>query len=168
MGEKRFRAAVITVSDKGYRGERVDLSGPTAKDILENDQYEVVSRVIVPDGPELLEKELKRLCDSNNPVDLIVTSGGTGFSLRDMTPEVTMSVADRNAPGIAEYIRMKSMEKTGHAMLSRGVSVIRKQTLIVNLPGSPKAVAESLSFILPFIPHGLDVLKGSATECART
>ena len=166
MNEKRFRAAVITVSDKGFKGERVDLSGPEAKEILENDQYEVVSVVIVPDGPELLKKELIRLCDDEE-VDLIVTSGGTGFSHRDMTPEVTMEVAERNAPGIAEYIRMKSMEKTGHAMLSRGVSVLRKNTLIVNLPGSPKAVAESLSFILPYIPHGLKVLKGEATECAR-
>ena len=166
MSDRRFRAAVITVSDKGYRGEREDLSGPKAKEILESDIYDVVSTIIVPDGPELLKKELMRLCD-NNLADLIVTSGGTGFSLRDLTPEVTMDVAERNAPGIAEYIRMRSLEKTGHAMLSRGVSVIRKQTLIVNLPGSPKAVAESLSFILPYIPHGLDVLKGTASECAR-
>ena len=166
MSDKRFRAAVITVSDKGYIGERVDLSGPEAQEILENDQYEVVSMVIVPDGPELLKKELIRLCDDEE-VDLIVTSGGTGFSHRDLTPEVTMEVAERNAPGIAEYIRMKSLEKTGHAMLSRGVSVLRKNTLIVNLPGSPKAVAESLSFILPYIPHGLKVLKGEASECAR-
>ena len=166
MSDKRFRAAVITVSDKGYIGERVDLSGPEAKEILENDQYEVVSMVIVPDGPELLKKELIRLCDDEE-VDLIVTSGGTGFSHRDLTPEVTMEVAERNAPGIAEYIRMKSLVKTGHAMLSRGVSVLRKNTLIVNLPGSPKAVSESLSFILPYIPHGLKVLKGEASECAR-
>ena len=166
MSDNRFRAAVITVSDKGYIGERVDLSGPEAQEILENDQYEVVSMVIVPDGPELLKKELIRLCDDEE-VDLIVTSGGTGFSHRDLTPEVTMEVAERNAPGIAEYIRMKSLEKTGHAMLSRGVSVLRKNTLIVNLPGSPKAVAESLSFILPYIPHGLKVLKGEAAECAR-
>ncbi len=98
----------------------------------------------------------------------MLTSGGTGFSLRDRTPEATMAVADRNAPGIAEYIRMRSMELTDRAMLSRGVSAIRKGTLIVNLPGSPKAVRESLGFILDALDHGLKILRGSASECART
>ena len=99
--------------------------------------------------------------------DLVVTSGGTGFSLRDQTPEATLAVADRNAPGIAEYIRMRSMQLTNRAMLSRGASVIRKGTLIVNLPGSPKAVRESLEFILDSLDHGLKILRGSASECAR-
>jgi molybdenum cofactor synthesis domain-containing protein len=122
--------------------------------------------MILPDEPLLLKKELIRLADQR-AVDLVLTSGGTGFSMRDRTPEATMEVADRDAPGIAEYIRMRSMQITDRAMLSRGASAIRKETLIVNLPGSPKAVKESLSFILPSLDHGLKILRGSATECAR-
>ena len=114
----------------------------------------------------MLKHHLVRLADSRQ-VDLVVTSGGTGFSMRDQTPEATLAVADRNAPGIAEYIRMKSMQITDRAMLSRGVSVIRKKTLIVNLPGSPKAVKESLGFILGALDHGLKILRGTASECAR-
>ena len=114
----------------------------------------------------MLKHHLIRLADSRQ-VDLVVTSGGTGFSMRDQTPEATLAVADRNAPGIAEYIRMKSMQITDRAMLSRGASVIRKKTLIVNLPGSPKAVKESLGFILGALDHGLKILRGTASECAR-
>ena len=125
-----------------------------------------VETMIIPDEPLILKKELIRLADQRS-VDLVITSGGTGFSMRDRTPEATMEVADRNAPGIAEYIRMRSMQITDRAMLSRGASVIRKGTLIVNLPGSPKAVRESLSFILHSLDHGLKILRGSATECAR-
>ena len=128
--------------------------------------YEVVETMILPDEPALLKTQLKRLADGRQ-VDLVLTSGGTGFSLRDQTPEATMAVADRNAPGIAEYIRYRSMELTSRAMLGRGVSVIRKKTLIVNLPGSPKAVEESLGFILEPLEHGLKILRGSASECAR-
>ena len=116
---------------------------------------------------DLLKQALIRLADQRQ-ADLILTSGGTGFSMRDQTPEATMEVADRNAPGIAEYIRMRSAEITDRAMLSRGVSVIRGGTLIVNLPGSPKAVKESLGFILNALDHGLRILRGSASECART
>ena len=122
--------------------------------------------MILPDEPAALKTQLKRLADGRQ-VDLVVTSGGTGFSMRDQTPEATMAVADRNAPGIAEYIRFKSMEITPRAMLSRGVSVIRGKTLIVNLPGSPKAVKESLGFILDSLDHGLRILRGTAAECAR-
>ena len=164
--EKSFKAAVITVSDKGARGERVDESGPAAKEMLEEAGYEVVETLIIPDEPEELKTELIRLADEVW-ADLVVTSGGTGFSMRDQTPEATMAVADRNAPGIAEAIRYKSMAVTDRAMLSRGVSVIRKKTLIVNLPGSPKAVKESLGFILDSLDHGLKILRGSASECAR-
>ena len=120
----------------------------------------------LPDDPERLKTQLIRLADSRQ-VDLILTSGGTGFSLRDQTPEATMAVADRNSPGIAEAIRSQSMAVTNRAMLSRGVSVIRKKTLIVNLPGSPKAVRESLGFILDSLDNGLAILRGSASECAR-
>ena len=113
-----------------------------------------------------MKKQLISLADGRQ-VDLILTSGGTGFSLRDQTPEATLAVADRNAPGIAEAIRYESMKITNRAMLSRGVSVIRKKTLIVNLPGSPKAVRESLGFVLDSLEHGLKILRGSASECAR-
>lgn len=161
-----FTAAVIVLSDKGSRGEREDLSGPAAEEMLKEAGYDVVERFVIPDEPEVLKHHLIRLADSRQ-VDLVVTSGGTGFSMRDQTPEATLAVADRNAPGIAEYIRMKSMQITDRAMLSRGVSVIRKKTLIVNLPGSPKAVKESLGFILGALDHGLKILRGTASECAR-
>jgi molybdenum cofactor synthesis domain-containing protein len=128
--------------------------------------YEVVETLLLPDEPELLKAQLIRLADGRQ-VDLVLTSGGTGFSRRDQTPEACLAVADRNAPGIAEYIRMRSMELTDRAMLGRGVSVIRGGTLIVNLPGSPKAVRESLGFILDTLDHGLALLRGSAGECAR-
>ena len=133
---------------------------------LEAAGYEVVELLLLPDEPGQLKTQLIRLADSRQ-VDLVLTSGGTGFSLRDQTPEATMAVAERNAPGIAEFIRMKSMEVTDRAMLSRGVSVIRGTTLIVNLPGSPKAVKESLGFIMGSLDHGLKILRGSASECAR-
>ncbi len=165
--DRPFTAAVITLSDKGARGERADESGPAARQKLEEAGYEVVETMILPDEPAALKTQLKRLADGRQ-VDLVVTSGGTGFSMRDQTPEATMAVADRNAPGIAEYIRYRSMELTGRAMLSRGVSVIRGKTLIVNLPGSPKAVRESLDFILDSLGHGLKILRGTASECART
>ena len=164
--ERPFTAAVITLSDKGAKGERVDESGPAAVSMLEEAGYEVVESLLLPDEPFLLKQVLIRLADQRQ-VDLILTSGGTGFSLRDQTPEATMEVADRNAPGIAEYIRMRSSQITDRAMLSRGVSVIRKGSLIINLPGSPKAVRESLGFILHALDHGLRILRGSANECAR-
>ena len=164
--EKSFKAAVITVSDKGARGERVDESGPAAKEMLEEAGYEVVETLIIPDEPEELKTELIRLADEVR-ADLVVTSGGTGFSMRDQTPEATLAVADRLAPGIAEDIRYQSMSVTNRAMLSRGVSVIRRQTVIVNLPGSPKAVRESLGYILDSLDHGIRILRGSASECAR-
>ena len=165
--DRPFQAAVITLSDKGARGERKDESGPAAVQLLQEAGYQVAETLLIADEPEVLKKHLIRLADSRQ-VDLIITSGGTGFSLRDQTPEATLAVADRNAPGIAEAIRTQSMTITNRAMLSRGVSVIRGKTLIINLPGSPKAVKESLGFILESLGHGLAVLRGSATECARS
>lgn len=165
-GDRPLTAAVITLSDKGARGERKDESGPAAREILEQAGYQVVEMLLIPDEPEVLKTQLIRLADGRQ-VDLVLTSGGTGFSLRDQTPEATMAVADRNAPGIAEFIRYQSMRITDRAMLSRGVSVIRGRTLIVNLPGSPKAVKESLGFILESLEHGIMILRGSAAECAR-
>ena len=165
--DRPFQAAVITLSDKGARGERKDESGPAAVQLLQEAGYQVAETLLIADEPEVLKKHLIRLADSRQ-VDLIITSGGTGFSLRDQTPEATLAVADRNAPGIAEAIRAQSMTITNRGMLSRGVSVIRGKTLIINLPGSPKAVKESLGFILESLGHGLAVLRGSATECARS
>ena len=164
--DRPFTAAVITLSDKGAKGERKDESGPAAAAMLREAGYEIVETLILPDEPAMLKKALCRLADQRQ-VELIITSGGTGFSLRDRTPEATMEVADRNAPGISEYIRMRSSQITDRAMLSRGVSVIRKGTLIINFPGSPKAVKESLGFILGALDHGLKILRGSASECAR-
>lgn len=164
--DRPFTAAVITLSDKGARGQRKDESGPAAKEMLEQAGYVVVETLLLPDEPALLKTQLTRLADGRQ-VDLVLTSGGTGFSMRDQTPEATMAVADRNAPGIAEFIRYKSMQITDRAMLSRGVSVIRGKTLIVNLPGSPKAVRESLGFIMDSLDHGLKILRGSASECGR-
>ena len=165
--DRPFQAAVITLSDKGAKGERKDESGPAAAEMLTEAGYEVVEQILLPDEPEQLKRQLIRLADGRQ-VDLILTSGGTGFSLRDQTPEATMAVADRNAPGIAEAIRSRSMEVTDRAMLGRGVSVIRGKTLIINLPGSPKAVRESLGFILGALGHGLGILRGSAGECGRS
>ncbi|MDO5702665.1 MAG: molybdopterin-binding protein [Lachnospiraceae bacterium] len=165
--DRPFTAAVITLSDKGAGGKREDKSGPAACEILRGAGYDIIETLLIPDEPELLKRELCRLADMRQ-ADLIITSGGTGFSLRDRTPEATMTVADRIAPGISEYIRMRSSEITSRAILSRGVSVIRKRTLIINLPGSPKAVKESLGFILEPLDHGLRILRGSASECGAT
>ena len=147
-------------------GERVDTSGPRAAELLAEAGYEIVEQVLLPDAQKRIERELIRLADSRQ-VDLIITTGGTGLSLRDVTPEATMAVATRNVPGIAEAIRAESLKITRRAMLSRGVSVVRGQTLIVNLPGSTKAVEEALAIVLSQLEHGLRILKGSAHDCAR-
>ena len=161
-----LRAAVMTLSDKGFAGERVDASGPRAAQLLSEAGYDVVEQVLLPDAQKKIERELVRLADSRQ-VDLIITTGGTGFSLRDVTPEATLAVATRTAPGIAEAIRAESLKITPRAMLSRGASVLRNKTLIVNLPGSTKAVEEGLAVILPQLEHGLRILKGTAHDCAR-
>ena len=160
-----FRAAVMTLSDKGFAGERVDTSGPRAAQLLLESGYEVVEQVLLPDVQKKIEHELMRLADSRQ-VDLIITTGGTGLSVRDVTPEATLAVATRNVPGIAEAIRCESLKITRRAMLSRGASVLRNKTLIVNLPGSKKAVEEALAIVLPELEHGLRILKGSAHDCA--
>ncbi len=162
--DRPFRAARITLSDKGSKGERTDTSGPLIDEMLTGAGYEMVESVLIPDDMELIKKELIGLSDQRQ-VDLIITTGGTGFSLRDVTPEATVSVCDRMAPGISEAIRAYSLTKTIHGMLSRGVSGIRGRTLIINLPGSEKAVRESLGYILPALKHGLGVLRGSDTDC---
>ena len=161
-----FQAAVITLSDRCAAGEREDKSGPAIVERLKQNGYEVIETLLLPDGRPALEKELRRLCDQRQP-DLILTTGGTGFSPRDVTPEATLAVAERQAPGIAEAIRAASMRITPRAMLGRGVSVIRGKTLIINLPGSPKACNESMDVFLDQMPHALTLLRGAVTDCAR-
>ena len=161
-----LRAAVITLSDKGSRGEREDKSGPAIVQRLEAEGYEVVEQILLADDAAALKTTLTRLADQRQ-LDLILTTGGTGFGPRDVTPEATMAVATRPAPGIAEAIRAASMAITPRAMLSRAVSVIRGRTLIVNLPGSPKAVCESMDVFLPQMPHALGLLRGEVRDCAR-
>lgn len=160
---KKFTAAVVTLSDRSFNREREDISGPLIKDILLKNDYDVIEQILLPDNKELLKKELIRLTDQRE-VNLIITTGGTGFAKKDMTPEATLEVIDRLAPGIAEAIRMDSMKITSHAMLSRGVSGIRKDTLIINLPGSPKACQESLDVVLSTLPHGLKLLRGELVD----
>ena len=162
----RWKAAVVTLSDKGYAGEREDKSGPLICKLIEEAGYETVKTILLPDEKEKIKKCLCTLCDEQK-TDIIFTTGGTGFAPRDCTPEATMEVAERNAPGIAEAMRLASLNITPRAMLSRGVSVIRGKTLIINLPGSPKAVKENLEAVLPTLDHGLAILTGRDGECAR-
>lgn len=162
-----YQAAVITLSDKASQGLRDDLSGPAIAERLEAAGYEVIEAFIVPDDRQKIEAQLIRLADQRQP-DLILTTGGTGFSPRDITPEATLAVSDRLAPGIAEAIRAHSMAITPRGMLSRGVSSIRNKTLIINLPGSLKAVNESMDCFLDVLPHALDVLRGDAGDCGQS
>ena len=166
-GVRPWQAAVITLSDKGARGERVDESGPAIVRRLTGLGYEVIEQLLLSDDGDALQAQLIRLCDQRQP-DLILTTGGTGFSPRDVTPEATLAVATRNAPGIAEALRWYSLQITPRAMLSRGASVIRNRTLIVNLPGSVKAVNECIDFLQDALPHALALLRGDAGDCART
>ena len=163
---KTYRAAIITVSDKSSKGEREDASGELAKQILEAQGYYVKVYMIIPDEQVIIENEMKKICDQGL-ADLILTTGGTGFSARDLTPEATIAVSERLVPGIPEAMRMHSMAITKRAMLSRAAAAIRGKTLIVNLPGSPKSVRENLSYIIPELEHGLDVLTGSDIDCGN-
>ena len=160
------RAAIITASDSGYRGEREDLSGPAIKEILEREGYEVISMDILPDDQVMLAGKMQEIADSEK-AELILTTGGTGFSERDVIPEATEEVIERKVPGIPEAIRAYSMTITKRAMLSRATAGIRGKTLIINLPGSPKAVRESLEYIIDALAHWLEILSGEARDCAR-
>ncbi|WP_297418565.1 MogA/MoaB family molybdenum cofactor biosynthesis protein [Clostridium sp.] len=161
-----YRVGIITASDKGYAGQREDKSGSAIAEIMKENGYKIEFYKVLPDEHEILRDEMKELCDKNT-VDLIITTGGTGFSKRDCTPEATLEIGERIVPGIAEAIRAYSMQITKRAMLGRGVSVIRKNTLIVNLPGSEKAVRESLNYIVSELEHGIKILKGDEAECGR-
>lgn len=159
-----YTAAVITASDKGSRGEREDLSGPAAAACLKGFGYDVKCVTVLPDDEEALYRELVRLVDAEK-VDVVFTTGGTGFSARDNTPEATLRAATRQAPGIAQAMLFNSLSITPRAMLSRAVSVMRGQSLIVNLPGSPKAVRECLDYLLPTLGHGMGIMTGREGEC---
>ncbi len=155
--DRAFTAAWITLSDKGAAGEREDKSGPLIGEMLSEAGHNVVESLLIPDEPETLKKQLVRLADQRQ-VNVILTTGGTGFAPRDRTPEATEEVCDRMAPGIAEALRAYSITKTPRGMLSRGVAGIRNRTLIINLPGSPKAVRECMEYLLTALDHGLEML----------
>ncbi|MEW6555631.1 MAG: MogA/MoaB family molybdenum cofactor biosynthesis protein [Actinomycetota bacterium] len=160
-----FRVAILTVSDKGSRGEREDLSGQAVEETVLGAGMLVEARDVVPDEFGDIEAKLRYYCDEIG-VDLVLTTGGTGLSPRDITPEATRRVIHREAPGFAEAMRAASLRATPHAMLSRAASGIRGRTLIVNLPGSPRGARENLEAILPALPHGLEKLRGDEGECA--
>lgn len=161
-----YRVAIITSSDSGFAGEREDKSGPVIAEIVKNNGYEVSFMKLLPDDREMLSNEMKRIADED-VADIILTTGGTGFSPRDVMPEATMDIVERGVPGIPEAMRAYSMQFTKRAMLSRAAAGIRKGTLIVNMPGSPKAVTECLEYIISELDHALGILKGTAKNCAR-
>jgi molybdenum cofactor synthesis domain-containing protein len=158
-----IRAGVVTVSDKGHAGERKDVSGPLLADILCKIGAEVVHQEIVPDEQSEIERVLIEMADEAR-LDLVVTTGGSGLTPRDVTPEATLAVIEREAPGLAEALRFEGYRKTPLAVLSRGVAGVRGRTLIVNLPGSPKAVREGMETLAPILPHAVKMVRGADTE----
>ena len=162
----KYTAAVLTASDKGAAGEREDVSGRLLQELLQREDFAVLDYTVIADERELLSAKLRQLCDELK-VNLVLTTGGTGFSPRDITPEATLGVVERLTPGIAEAMRSASMSITPKAMLSRAAAGIRGRTLIINMPGSPKAVKESFEAIIPALGHGLDIMLSTASECAR-
>lgn len=163
MAEMR-RAAILTISDRGFRGEREDKSGPAVQKILDNAGFSVGYFEVLPDDQRLIEEQLRHLADQSR-FDLVVTTGGTGVSPEDLTPDATLAVIDRQVPGMAEVMRAASLAKTPHAMLSRAVAGIRGETLIINLPGSVKGAGENLEVVLPALQHALEKIQGDPSEC---
>ena len=161
-----YTASVITVSDKCFEGAREDLGGPVVRKILESSGYKVEYSATVPDEQDIIEQELIK-CTDELDVALIVTTGGTGFSDRDVTPEATLAVCKRMAPGIPEAMRAESLKITNRAILARQQAGIRGESLIINLPGSPKAARENLNAVLPALEHGLEMLRGEKHDCAE-
>jgi len=160
-----IQAAILTISDRGSRGEREDKSGPTVKEILEKAGFSIVQLEVLPDEQHCIEQRLRHLVDGAC-LDLVVTTGGTGVSPQDVTPDATLAVIDRQIPGMAEAMRAASLAKTPHAMLSRAVAGIRGQTLMINLPGSVKAAQENLEVLIPALKHALEKIQGDMSECA--
>jgi len=161
-----IKVGILTISDKGSQGEREDLSGKVIGEVVKEINGEVKYYQIIPDEKNIIQEELIKTVDKLH-LDLILTTGGTGLAKRDVTPDATLEVIEKEVPGISEIIRSESFKKTDRAILSRGVAGIRKESLIINLPGSPKGVRESLEIILEALPHGIEILKGQATECGR-
>ena len=161
-----IKVGILTISDKGSKGEREDLSGKAIEEAVKKINGEVKYYQIIPDEKDIIQEELIKAVD-NLHLDLILTTGGTGLAKRDVTPDATLEVIEKEVSGISEIIRSESFKKTNRAILSRGVAGIRKESLIINLPGSPKGVRESLEIVLKALPHGIEILKGQATECGR-
>lgn len=161
----RYKAAIITISDKGSCGERVDTSGPALRDMLK-DKFDLGDIVIIPDEVDIIASTIKQHIDELG-IDLVITNGGTGLSKRDVTPEATRLVIEKDLPGFAEVMRAESYKITPTAVISRAVCGIRKESIVINLPGSPKAATECLGFIKDALPHALEKLKGSTADCAR-
>jgi molybdenum cofactor synthesis domain-containing protein len=164
-GERLIKVAILTMSDKGSRGEREDESGGVIKEMVKDIPAEVVYYEIIPDEMDIIKNRLISISD-NEKADIILTTGGTGVSPRDVTPDATLQVIDREIPGMAEAMRMESLKKTHRAMISRAVAGIRRRTLIINLPGSPRGVKENLEVILPALSHAVEKIKGDTSECA--
>lgn len=164
--QRRIRVGILTASDSAYRGERQDESGPVIASILEKAGMEIVHQKVLPDDEGALAVELKYMADGLG-LDVVLTTGGTGLGPRDRTPEATRAVIEREVPGIAEALRAAGLRKTPHAMLSRAVAGVRGSTLIVNLPGSPRAVQENLEVLMPALGHAVELLQGTAVDCAR-
>jgi molybdenum cofactor synthesis domain-containing protein len=160
------KAAVLTVSDRGFQGERADRSGPLVQDILRRAGFSVVHAEVLPDEQPVIEQRLRRLADEAD-LDLVLTTGGTGLSPRDVTPDATLAVVQRQVPGIPEAMRASSLAKTPHAMISRAVAGIRGRTLIINLPGSIRGAQENLEAVLPSLRHALDKIRGDPSECGE-
>ncbi|MCU0574760.1 MAG: MogA/MoaB family molybdenum cofactor biosynthesis protein [Syntrophobacteraceae bacterium] len=158
--------AIVTVSDRGAKGEREDASGKALEAILAQNGFDVRHRVIIPDEIPIIQSVLRRFADEHQ-VALVVTTGGTGVSPRDVTPDATLSILERTVPGMAEAMRASSLQKTPHAMISRAVAGIRGSTLIVNLPGSPGGAVENLKVLLPALPHALEKIQGDTSDCAK-
>jgi molybdopterin adenylyltransferase len=158
------QAAVLTISDRGFRGEREDKSGPAVREILAQAGFSIACLKVLPDDQGLIEEQLRHLADQSR-LDLVVTTGGTGVSPQDVTPDATLAVIDRQVPGMGEVMRAASLAKTPHAMLSRAVAGIRGKTLIVNLPGSVKGAIENLKVVLPALQHALEKIQGDPSEC---
>ena len=161
-----IKVGILTISDKGSKEEREDLSGKVIEEVVKKINGEVKYYQIIPDEKDIIQEELIKAVDKLH-LDLILTTGGTGLAKRDVTPEATLAIIEKEVSGISEIIRSESFKKTNRAILSRGVAGIRKESLIINLPGSPKGVRESLEIILEALPHGIEILKGQAAECGK-